>query len=635
MTVSMPLRVLLSLSVFAVPAAAQETQPFLLDPIVLSASGSEQALATAPASVTVIDGADLRRGPTGDLTQMLRDAAGVSTSGTADGQNISIRGLPGEYTLILVDGKRQNTRESRTNGSGGIEQFYIPPAQMIDRIEIVRGPMSALYGSDAMGGVVNIITRPGVTEAQGGVRVEGTIPQHSADAADRQISFHAGTPLPGDWSAQLWGRRFERDGSGRANGPGTRDVNDLRARLTWAPDPTEGLTAEAGRTRITDPDTVTRVNRRDSLSLRYRRDIGDWATQTTLTWEQGSRQTDGSSRRPEIGNSTLDFKADRSFVAMGSHDVTLGGQLSRARLSDQNPGLATEEQFDFANRQAALFAEDVWQVSPDLSLTGALRWTDDQRFGGKLTPRLYAVYQLRPDLFLTGGVATGYRTPELRQTAEDYYFLTNQRRAVIVGTPDLNPEESTSIELGLRHDGPALRFSATAFYTDFRNRIDSRDTGETIALDGTRFQRYEYYNIGKARIRGLELTGHGEVGDAVTLSANYTFTDSEQKNGQNAGLPLTRTPRHKALLRADWQARDNLGLWGSIAYHGEETVAGRSGTQTWKGYVLADLGVEYRIGDRVTLDGQIRNLFDKQIDSADFNTVINGRSLFLAISASF
>ena len=144
-----------------------------------------------------------------------------------------------------------------------------------------------------------------------------------------------------------------------------------------------------------------------------------------------------------------------------------------------------------------------------------------------------------------------------------------------------------------------------------------------------------YYNIGKARIRGIELTGSGALSDAVTLSANYTFTDSEQKNGANAGLPLTRTPRHKALLRADWQLDDDLGLWGSLAYNGEETVAGRTGSETWKGYVLADLGVQYQLNDRVSLDGQVRNLFDKQIDSADFDTVISGRSLFLALNAAF
>lgn len=630
-----PLRAALLGTTIAIPAAAQDVEPVLLEPIVLSASGVEQTLATAPASVTVIQGEELRKGPTGDLTQILRDTAGVSTSGTADGQNISIRGLPGEYTLILVDGKRQGTREARTNGSGGIEQYYIPPAQAIERIEVVRGPMSALYGSDAMGGVVNIITRKGVTAPEGSLRVEGTLPQHSDDAGDRQLSFYTGTPLGTDWSAQLWGRRYERDGSGREDGPGKRDINDLRARLTWAPDATRNMTLEAGRTRITDPDEVTRVNRRDTLSLGYQQMIGDWSSEAVLNWEEGSRETEGSSRRPEITNTTLDLKADRSFEAGGMHDVTLGAQLQKSRLRDQNPGLQSEDQFSFSNRQVAVFAEDVWQVTPDLSLTGGARWTDDERFGGKLTPRIHAVYQLRPDLFLTGGIATGYRTPELRQSAEDYYFLTNQRRAVIVGTPDLSPEESTSVELGMRYDGPDYRFSATAFHTDFKNKIDSRDTGGTIDLDGVTYEQYEYYNIGKARISGVELTGRALLGSDVTLSGNYTFSHSEQENGENEGLPLTRTPRHKASLRGDWQKTDNLSLWASITYNGEEEVAGRDGAETYKAYTLADVGAQYRVNDRVTLDGQIRNLFDRQIDSADFNTVIDGRSLFLAVNAEF
>ncbi|WP_407815695.1 TonB-dependent receptor plug domain-containing protein, partial [Staphylococcus aureus] len=90
-----------------------------------------------------------------DLTDALREVQGVSVTGIANEKDVFIRGLPGAYTLILVDGKRQSTRDARTNGNSGFEQSFVPPVSAIERIEVVRGPMSSLYGSDAMGGVIN------------------------------------------------------------------------------------------------------------------------------------------------------------------------------------------------------------------------------------------------------------------------------------------------------------------------------------------------------------------------------------------------------------------------------------------------------------------------------------------------
>lgn len=129
--------------------------------MVVTAAGFEQRVEDAPASITVIEGEELRPKSYRDLGDAVRDVEGATVNGGADEQYISIRGMPGDYTLILVDGKRQSARESRTNGNSGYEQSFVPPAATIERIEVVRGPMSSLYGSDAIGGVINVITREG------------------------------------------------------------------------------------------------------------------------------------------------------------------------------------------------------------------------------------------------------------------------------------------------------------------------------------------------------------------------------------------------------------------------------------------------------------------------------------------
>ncbi|MGO4840407.1 TonB-dependent receptor plug domain-containing protein, partial [Rhizobiaceae sp. 2RAB30] len=147
--------VLLSFGAIAQEAGGQSEGATLLQQIVVTATGFEQNVKDAPASITVITREELEKGNFRDLTDALRDVQGVAVTGVANEKDILIRGLPGAYTLILVDGKRQSTRDARTNGNAGFEQSFIPPVAAIERIEVVRGPMSSLYGSDAMGGVIN------------------------------------------------------------------------------------------------------------------------------------------------------------------------------------------------------------------------------------------------------------------------------------------------------------------------------------------------------------------------------------------------------------------------------------------------------------------------------------------------
>src|SRR5690625_928186 len=131
-----------------------------LENVVVSATGFEQMVEDAPASITVIPRSELEKKSFRDVTDALKDVPGVVITGGGSQSDISMRGMAPGYTMILVDGKRVSSRETRPNSDGpGIEQGWLPPMQAIERIEVVRGPMSSLYGSDAMGGVVNIITR--------------------------------------------------------------------------------------------------------------------------------------------------------------------------------------------------------------------------------------------------------------------------------------------------------------------------------------------------------------------------------------------------------------------------------------------------------------------------------------------
>ena len=229
---------LLTLTALTAPslASAQDAdeEVFVLDDIVVTAGGFEQALKDAPASVSVITSEDLKKGSFTNLSDALREVQGVVTTGTANEQDIYIRGLPGQYTLILVDGKRQNTRDSRTNGSSGYEQSFIPPLSAIERIEVVRGPMSSLYGSDAMGGVINIVTKPVADTWSGSITAETTLQDEDGFENSQQLSFYASGPIVNNTlGLQLWGRKYDQDASSISGGPSGSDDYDLTGRLTW------------------------------------------------------------------------------------------------------------------------------------------------------------------------------------------------------------------------------------------------------------------------------------------------------------------------------------------------------------------------------------------------------------------
>ncbi|HHX90484.1 MAG TPA: TonB-dependent receptor plug domain-containing protein, partial [Paracoccus sp.] len=302
-----------------------------LGQLVVTAAGFEQAVADAPASISVITAEDLESGSYTNLADALSEVQGVAITGTGNERDIQIRGLPGAYTLVLVDGRRQSTRESRTNGSSGYEQSFLPPLEQIERIEVVRGPMSSLYGSDAMGGVVNVITRPVGDRWTGSVSAETTVQQHDDQGDGRQLSFSIGGPVIAErLGLQLWGRVYHRDEDTRTDAAGAvvdglngARNRDIGARLTFTPVAGHEFRLEGGSQRlraISQHNTsslwggaVTRRDHdRDYVALGYSGTFGSTIADLSLQREEGSRTVYTGNpetpnvRVPRVTNTVLD-----------------------------------------------------------------------------------------------------------------------------------------------------------------------------------------------------------------------------------------------------------------------------------------------------------------------------------------
>ena len=198
----------------SLPAFANN-DPVNLDTMVVSASGFEQKITDAPASISVISQEDLQQKRFGNLAQALEDVEGIDVrqgAGKTGGLNISIRGMPSEYTLILIDGRRQNAAGNVTpNGFGETSTSFMPPMSAIERIEVIRGPMSTLYGSDAIGGVVNIITKKVAKEWGASLSLDHTY-QDNRDYGDAsKVSLYTSGPLiDGLLGLQVRGSLYDR-----------------------------------------------------------------------------------------------------------------------------------------------------------------------------------------------------------------------------------------------------------------------------------------------------------------------------------------------------------------------------------------------------------------------------------------
>lgn len=690
-------------------SAVHANQPLTLNDVVVSAAGFEQKITEAPASISVISAQDLQQKRYGNLAQALEDVEGVDVrqgTGKTGGLNISIRGLPSDYTLILIDGRRQNTAGNVTpNGFNETSTSFMPPMSAIERIEVIRGPMSTLYGSDAMGGVVNIITKKVGEEWGASLSMDHTFQENRDYGAASSTSLYASGPLIDNLlGLAVRGSLHDRgesdlsfDDNSTVSKRGASPVEGrnttLGARLTLTPTADHDLSVDVERGRqvydndncqlgnldgksggsatagcTTDaPNTINGYKdelrfERDQVALSHTGRFTFGTLDSSLT--HNTTETIGRTvpgRRgvaytgyPKIvgGNArtlkSTDLIFDTKLVSpLGdSHIATVGGQYWDAEVED---GIASDK---FQQTSWALFLEDEWRLRDDLALTLGARYEDHEAFGGHISPRAYLVWNTTDYWTMKGGVSRGYKTPTLNQLHSGINGVTAQGATITIGSPDLDPEITTNTEFGVYYDNLVdFNANATLFHNKFEDKIDS---GTPIAncfssvnpnqpgcvSYGSSFTQLDFaqsINIGEAETQGLELSGRWAFAPAWALAMNYTYTDSEQKSGENKGAPLTNTPKHMAHARLSWEASQRVTLWFKGEYRGERarftdryenlTAANRAVQDQvgdLKAYEVFHIGGSFRATDNLTLNATVYNAFDKDFTKGKLYTLPNG-----------
>ena len=644
--------------VFANTAPSENKPAQQLSTIVVSAAGYEQKLKDAPASVTVITAEDFKSKRINSIADALIDVEGVDispTAGKTGGLNIRIRGMDSEYSLVLVDGRRQNsTGDITPNGFGESNNSFMPPISAIERIEIIRGPASTLYGSDAMGGVVNIITKKVTDNWTGSVTLEGTLLPNSSDFGNQHAAdaFISGPLIKDLLGLQLRARKTERSQSdigylneddqdvelNMGNNPTKSDLETIGARLTLTPTKDHDLSAEYENTQQWYDNNKGQLgtlgaNGGYGPSQEYNRDkmvlAHTWRTAYgTLDSSISNTQTETIGRlipsRAQAGSTAVsprlleseDTIFDTKFTTqhLAGHSITVGGQWWDASISDS---LRVNKEVAF--QQYGIFAEDTWAMTDNLALTLGLRFDDHDTFGDFWTPRAYLVWNANDSWTFKGGYSEGYKAPRLERLTNGIYNVGGQGRSPIFGNPNLRPETSNNFELGSYFsNGSNFDVNLTAFYSQVEDKIISGPIEMTcdaninkaecetfMASIGTPWVMQSgdtgsrawsvsrSVNAEEAEIYGIETGLNWEFMPSWKLGLNYTWTETEVKDKTIGNPPLNDTPEHIVNASLKWQADDNIQLWARGEYRSERARF----TSTYENLSATNKAVYDALGD--------------------------------------
>ncbi len=634
------------------------------DTMVVTATGFEQKIQNAPASISVITKQQIEDKAWRDVTDALKDVPGVVVTGGASKSDVSIRGMGSQYTLFLVNGKRISTRGTRPNSdNAGIEQGWLPPLESIERIEVIRGPMSSLYGSDAMGGVINIITKK-VSNTRGwtgSLHGDATFQENSDSGNLYQTNVYASGPLiDGLLGAKITGLLSRRAEDKIENGYNEQRMRNGGITLNFTPDdkndfdldisrelqdrnstPGKSAAEQICRSNKCTPNTKSETRyEHTTYALTHSGYYNDFNTISYIQHEE----THNPSRQMKSWNTIFN---NQSQIFLGAHTLTIGGQYRYEKLRDNGNQLEAADGLNKLTRWSwALFAEDEWAITDNFSLTGGLRMDKDENYGTNWTPRGYGVWHLSEQWTLKGGISAGYRAPDLRQSSASWGQITGggRQNGMIVGNPDLKPEKSLSEEIGLLWDNSDnLNAGITLFNTDFKNKItevrrcsSSADPACTIGNTHYDFVS-DRVNVDKANMRGVESTFGWKITSTLNLTANYTYTESEQKSGQFSGKPLNKMPKHMFNTTLDWQETPDVGVWSRLNLRGKssEYLSRTSMSQGTPSYTQIDIGLRYNAWKDLLVTAGVYNVLDKQIDYDTYDTVLDGRRYTLGLTYSF
>lgn len=517
----------------------------------------------------------------------------------------------------------------------------------IERIEVIRGPVSSLYGADALGGVVNVILRQAKEKTEAAVGYTHSMPtKGDGGDANQASAYVSGALIDNKLLGSVVVEGYQRDNwkSDQSNNPDAdalekREVVNVLTSLKWLVADNQDIDFDLGYNQNdmdsyfnnvprapTAPATPHNVQNLDRLSLGLTHN-GRWEhfdSRARYYFEQidlmDDSQLNGGAADVTQTNNTVDGQVSGY---LGDHLLTSGAELRKTEL---------EHSRNIANgsvdaTQSAVYLQDEFGFG-DLALTLSGRLDHHETYGTEFSPRAYALYTLTDEWVIKGGAGKAFKAPTLAQSSEGFSTTACRGACQVIGNPDLKPETAVSYELGTAYEAARFGAGVTGFHNEIEDLIQSDQWGP-----GYRPTVMTYLNVKEARIKGLELTGWVDVLDNVKLTGNFTLLDSEDRS---TGDDLAKTPDHTGNLGLDWQASELVSANLAWQYVGSQVIkvpARNSQAFTSKHYQTLDVNTNWTVTPALDFKLGITNLTNTKRDevATDADFILEGRTVYAGV----
>jgi len=633
-----------SLSVLNV-ACAEEMQTFEMDEFVVTASRVATSKVDTPANISVISAVEIADKNYSNVQEVLADTPGVNILGA--GSKGSINGedqimINGDTrVLVLIDGRRVNL-----GSSGKSSANWLPPANAIERVEVLKGGGSALYGSDAVGGVINIITKKGAElgsqvtlKAAGGSWGTEQYGLTASGSNDKGLGVFiaANKERRGNFDYKnQHGDVVEMKNSGY----NTEGVNlkldqtvgdDDRITFAFEHNNSEGGVPYDTMKGFIETDRFKRLN--NNVSLRY-----DWSeTADNSGFVQVYRNYQHAKfisipndpKNSDFVDETTGFNIQQNLKFNDTNELTIGAEYYKTEVENIN---YVNGKNSINNK--AIYLEERWQFADSWQLNTGLRYDEHNKYGEEFTPKIALNKKLNEDsnVYLSWGKV--FKAP----TVDQLYYEGGLISDMPSGNPNLNPEKGDVWTLGANTKlSDKTDLSASVYYSEIEDAIIS---------DGYGTANYTYINAKKEKRRGLEISLNHEFDEYVSGYVSYSYMQIKQNMGYGFQRDSKEKPNtyHAGLKykNAGWTYNADL-----TAVSGQKVRIGDGGSgYTDSNYFVLDLGVQYKVKNNLKLFANVYNLTNARyqevggmfVDYPAYNMVFgdnNGEAYYPMPSRSF
>ena len=575
-------------------------------------------------SVSVVTSEQIKLSGATTVAEALGKLPGVFVgAGTGNAQNeIRIRGMAGEYGLILIDGKRVPNAERNISSSPANRSNWVS-IENIERIEVIRGAASSLYGADALSGVINIITKKAGDEWRNSITVSGgDVTGDGGAYSGINLATLGKINDTFDFSLNLDQQTEDEilnsDGTSQRS---ERDLTNTQMKLGINLDEEERL--ELGVIYGEEEAKAVGDNleqEKTLLSLDYTNTFSDFNTAVSASAGRDNVDDDGTDWVIEDKN--LGFDLDGSISE--SQYINVG--ISYREESAERDNLNFSDTF----KSSSLYGQDIIKLNQDNSLTLGFSFEDHNKYGSAFSPKLYWGNTLSDEWGIKLGYSEGRIAPAVREGSSDYVINAGPTRTYR-GNDDLKPEDSKTTEFSVSYGGDEIFASITVFNSDVENLITTQDVNSSAAISDN-----VYSNVNKAEIRGLEGEISWDLNAISQLSFNYTYTDAVNKDGgDNDGKQISDRPKHVANVTYN-QEVGSLDANVYVALQGVSSqYTDSANTNEIAGYGTLDLGLVKQVTDNFELSANIININDRVVLDDSNKAIHAGRELRLAITGNF